>query len=479
MDDSWDAIIIGCGMAGLATGIRLATFDQKVLILEKHNAPGGLNSFYFQQGRKFDVGLHAVTNFSGPGDRRTPLRKLLRQLRISPEAFPLYPQNGSRIAFPGADLRFSNDFDLLESEVARVFPRQMDAFHQLRATVLDYDALNLEKTSPRAREVIRRHISDPLLEDMLLCPLMYYGSATENDMDFAQFVTLWKSIYEEGFGRPLAGVRVLIRALLDRYRELGGKRRMRCGVDRILLDGDRACGVRLPDGQVLRARHVFSTVGWPETQVLCGEAPSAPSVSRSVGSLSFTETISVLDQPPARLGWDETIVFFNDSKRFHYEAARNQPVDTRSGVICFPNNYQYPDGQQLGEGLLRVTSIASYPYWSSLPEDQYTVEKKNWFPRIQESALRFLPTVDPARLADATVATDMFTPRTIEHFTSHFGGAVYGSPHKLRTGQTPWANLYLAGTDQGFLGIIGALLSGVSMANRHVIQPMASSSASP
>jgi phytoene dehydrogenase-like protein len=64
----------------------------------------------------------------------------------------------------------------------------------------------------------------------------------------------------------------------------------------------------------------------------------------------------------------------------------------------------------------------------------------------------------------------MFTPRTIEHFTGHLDGAVYGAPVKSRTGRTALGNLYLCGTDQGFLGIVGAMLSGISMANYHVLQ---------
>ncbi|HEY9249677.1 MAG TPA: phytoene dehydrogenase, partial [Rariglobus sp.] len=72
-------------------------------------------------------------------------------------------------------------------------------------------------------------------------------------------------------------------------------------------------------------------------------------------------------------------------------------------------------------------------------------------------------------LAKATVATDMFTPRTITRFTGRLGGAIYGSPQKIRDGRTAIDNLYLAGTDQGFLGIIGAMLSGISMANFHIL----------
>ena len=47
----YDTIIIGAGMSGLAAGIRLAYYDQKVCILERHTTIGGLNSFYRLNGR--------------------------------------------------------------------------------------------------------------------------------------------------------------------------------------------------------------------------------------------------------------------------------------------------------------------------------------------------------------------------------------------------------------------------------------------
>ena len=42
----YDVIVIGSGLSGLAAGIRLAMFDKKVLIIEKHTVVGGLNSYY-------------------------------------------------------------------------------------------------------------------------------------------------------------------------------------------------------------------------------------------------------------------------------------------------------------------------------------------------------------------------------------------------------------------------------------------------
>jgi hypothetical protein len=49
-------------------------------------------------------------------------------------------------------------------------------------------------------------------------------------------------------------------------------------------------------------------------------------------------------------------------------------------------------------------------------------------------------------------------------------GAIYGSAKKYRTGVTPVSNLFICGTDQGFLGIVGSMLSGIAMANAHALR---------
>lgn len=469
IDSHYDTIIIGCGMAGLAAGIRLAMFDRKVLILEKHNAPGGLNSFYFKDGRRFDVGLHAVTNFVPVGVKGTPLVKLLRQLRIPREAFALCPQKGSRISFDGVDLRFGNGIALLESEVANVFPGQIDRFRQLRKAVLEYNEFDPLLTPESTRERLESYLGDPLLRDMLLCPLMYYGNAREHDMDFDQFVILWKAIFEEGFGRPYEGVRVIIRALLQRYRDLGGQRRMKCGVRRLHGGQNKIRSVELENGEVLTADHVISTAGHAETLRLCeGSANGDATREPATGPLSFIEALSVLDCQPRELGVEDTIIFFNHGKSFRYQRPV-EDVDLSSGVICFPNNYQYGERGELEEGMMRVTMMAHYDRWKNLAAADYALAKAHWFPEAQQSAAKFLPSVSAEKLQKHTVARDMFTPRTIEYFTGHIGGAVYGAPEKSRSGKTSWSNLYLAGTDQGFLGITGAMLSGISMANAHVL----------
>jgi len=461
----YDVVIIGAGMSGLAAAIRVALAGKSVLVLERHEAPGGLNSFYRQNGRIFDVGLHALTNFAEKGVKGAPLNKIFRQLRIPRDSFDLNPQLGSRIYFPEKSLTFTNDPARLEAEVSENFPECIDGFREVVRFVEDRDATALTDRGEMAGPFLERKISDPLLREMILCPILYYGSATEGDIDLDQFVILFRSLYLEGFSRPIDGVRTIIRSLLRKLKEVGGERRMRCGVKKMSVASGRVQELELDDGTTIRAGTVLSSAGLVETNRLCGiEEEREP-----VGRLSFVETISIYRQNPSHFGWNDTITFFSTERPFQYRRPENDLVDPASGVLCIPNHYDYGEDRELSDGVVRLTALANYDKWKDLEAPAYQEAKEHWFRRLQQVALEVLPTplVDPA---SSLVASDMFTPLTVEKFTGHLGGAVYGSSRKAKDGTTDFENLYLCGTDQGFLGIVGAMLSGISIANRYVIQ---------
>ncbi len=461
---TYDTLIIGAGMSGLAAGIRLAYFDQKVCICERHNTIGGLNSFYRLRGRDFDVGLHAVTNFTPKGAKKGPLAVLLRQLRMAWDDLALAPQIGSAVAFPGIELKFNNDPKYFQSEVERLFPQQRDNFQRLLEKIAGYDDLNAEMFTLSSRQILNETISDPLLVEMLLCPLMWYGNAREDDMDWGQFSIMFRAIFLEGMARPFRGVRLILKNLVRKFRELGGELKLRSGISRIHVDGDRVVGVALDNGQELQARVILSSAGVVETLRLCDDLSTAEPAR--AGQLSFVETVSVLDRPPQAMGYDRTIVFFNDSTKFHWQRPRNQLIDPRTGVICSPNNFRYaPDEGELPDNMIRITALADFDLWQQLPSDKYTIEKLRGYDQVLASAVRFVPD-----FRNHVVDTDMFTPTTIRRFTWHDNGAVYGAPEKRLDGQTHLKNLFLCGTDQGYVGIIGSIISGISMANRHCLQ---------
>ncbi|MHC5110237.1 MAG: phytoene desaturase family protein [Planctomycetota bacterium] len=465
----FDVVIIGAGMSGLAAGIRAAYFDKRVCILERHYAYGGLNSYYTFARRPFDVGLHALTNFAPPNRRHAPMNKLLRQLRLDRDELDLCQQHHSEIRFPGRRLRFDNQPEMLVEDVRREFPQDIDGFLRLCQVVDDYDDTRLDAAYASARKVLAEFVSDPVLVDMLLCPLMYYGSAEPRDMDFTQFVTMFKALFREGFSRPRGGVRTIIKALVRRYRALGGKLRMRCGVKSMSIERDRVTAIRLDDGEEITADVVLSCAGYPETLALCTDgagnkgADGQPRAEADdIGILSFVENIAVLDVLPAELGLDATIVFFNDSDRFTYDRP-DDPIDLRSGVVCCPSNYERHE--DMAEGLFRVTWLANADYWSGLDEGAYRAAKRDYLEAFHQCGRAYMPA-----FSNHVLLTDTFTPRTIQHFTGHWNGAVYGSPRKRRDGKTPVENLFICGTDQGFLGIIGAMLSGITIANLYVLQ---------
>jgi phytoene dehydrogenase-like protein len=457
----YDVLIIGAGMSGLAAGIRLAYYDKKVCIIERHYRVGGLNSFYNRGGRKFDVGLHAMTNYVPEGVRSTPLPKLLRQLKLKREDFALCPQRMSAIKFPDKTLRFSNDLDYFIQEVADNFPVQVDNFQRLLKTIFEYDELNLYAKPVSARDVVGSIISDPLLIDMVFCPLMFYGNARELDMEFGQFVIMFKGIYCEGFARPQAGVRQILDVLLRKYRGCGGELRTRCAVTGIRVANGRVESILLENGEVLTADRILSSAGYVETMRLLSDYDPT-GLKDEAGQLSMVEFITVLDKQPAEMGHETTIVFYNNSDRFDYRRP-DDLVNVSSGVICCPNNFQYET--PLPEGMIRITNLANFDLWNRLNEEEYKAQKAAWLRTSLNEVVKLMPD-----FRDSIVFTDVFTPRTIHRFTGHINGAVYGTPNKTKMGTTRLENLFICGTDQGFLGIVGAMLSGISMANLHVLQ---------
>ena len=453
-------IIIGGGLSGLAAALRFARFIPDVLLLEQHSRVGGLNSYYYRNNRLFETGLHAITNYASPKEKDAPLNRLLRQLKIKRKELELHQQNKSEIRFINQQsLSFSNDFSLLDSEIKTKFPSSHKGFRKLLLLINSYDPF---KPVPfiSAKIIIEEHLQNPLLTDMLLCPLMYYGSSIENDMDLGQFVIMFKAIFEEGMFRPGGTIKDFLDLLLHHYNSYGGVIRTKTGVKQIISTGKKVSGVILENGDEISCDYLLSTIGSEETFTLLGKDSRIKQMIR----LGFVETIFEVD-PATKLsgGHDNTIIFYNNGSEFRYQQPE-QLVDFNSGVICMPQNFQDLPACPYKE--VRTTHLANYEYWAKGASNRsaYIKAKDNTAGSSLSVAEKIL-----GNFAENIVYRDTFTPLTIKRFTAKKKGAIYGNPIKIKDGDIGYDNLFLAGTDQGFLGIIGSMMSGVSIINQHIL----------
>ena len=279
-------------------------------------------------------------------------------------------------------------------------------------------------------------------------------------MEFGQFCVMFRSIFLEGFARPFDGVRHILFKLVKRFKSLGGEIRLNAGVKRFVHnERDEVDHIELENGEEIRAKSYLSSAGWPETMNLCGMGEKVS--DKEIGKLGFVETISVLDKSPKKMGHDKTIVFFNDSERFSYRNP-DSLVDLRSGVICAPSNFAY--NKPFEENMIRITALANYDLWRKLSPEEYRRQKLLQYEKTLESAARFVP-----EFRSSVIDVDMFTPLTIRRFTGRERGAIYGAAEKRYDGLTPLRNLFICGADQGMVGIVGAMVSGLVVANTRVL----------
>ena len=157
MEDRYDIVVVGGGLAGLAAAALAGREGRRVLLLERSSTLGGRAQTFEQEGFYFNEGAHAFS-------RGGPAQEVLDSLGVKYEgAEPLFGgfrvvKDGRLHRFPlrATSLLFSDLFSTRDKvEVARAFTR----FKQMRPA--DYDSvpfsdfLTTEVRSPAVRHYVR------------------------------------------------------------------------------------------------------------------------------------------------------------------------------------------------------------------------------------------------------------------------------------------------------------------------------------
>lgn len=270
------SIVVGAGLGGMATAIHLATQGRRVLVLEKNERVGGKLNLVQAGGYTFDIGPSLLTMpwvldelFAAAGRR---LCDYLELTQIEPTCRYFWPDGAQFDAWQRlpqlvqAIARLSPPdvpgFFRFLAHTARIYDAVADAFllrpfdgigelltPQLMSHALRIDAMRSVDAavssffrSPYLRQVFNRYAtyngSSP-----------YLAPATFNVIAYIEMA--------EGGWYVRGGMYELGRALRRLAEELGVEVRTSAPVQEVLLEGGRACGVRLDNGEQLPAEQVI------------------------------------------------------------------------------------------------------------------------------------------------------------------------------------------------------------------------------
>ena len=457
--ESPEVAVIGGGPAGLAAALRLALCGKRVGLWERHTRLGGMNSWYLRQGRVVDTGLHALTNLAPPQETAAPLNQLLRQLRIRRQELNLTPQNRSRIRFPQGEVVLTNDFSAVEAQFRRLFPGDFPGFTTLVEELRRRGYGGGAPQGESANALLEKHLASPAFRDMLRFPVFFYGCPSPEDMEAHAFATMFRSIFLEGLGRPAGGMRPFLETLESHLRREEVALHLGDAVEEILLSPEgRLRGIRTRQAGEIPVSQVVSTIGARETAALCPPGALPRLEDGPAGQICCLEAICTLPKPPAHYGFQDAVLFLCRTPEFAF--APTDRGEEQALLVCAPGNYQGEE-ESSEATLLRISAMTRKELWDKAQDPQKYEHRKR---QAAESLRQALEQDFPA-LAQAATLLAVFPRFPVQAFTGHVHGAIYGSPKKLSQGETGIPGLLLAGTDQGLLGIVGALLSGVLVAN--------------
>ncbi len=495
---SWDVIVIGSGIGGLACAAALARTGHAVLVVEQHHVAGGLTQIFCRKGFCWDVGVHYLGEMGPDG----AAHKLLDWLTGGAIQFNSLGTVYDTVHFPGNFVtQFARPQAALQLELKERFPASssdIDAFFAALAEAENAGrALFAQRVMPgllatvhglwherdirkwwgrSSAEVLDQLIADPQLRAVLLAQKGDYGGVAASEISFGLHALVMRHYFNGAF-YPVGGAKVFAEALVPVIEQAGGCIRLNAKVRELLIEDGTVIGVRLDDGTPLHAPRVFSDIGARNTVGLlpadlrdCEWALEiesfAPSVCHVALYLGLEGDIRACGATPAN-HW------FHETWDINAGVWRN-PVEEPSApalFISFPSlkdpAHDPGDRQRHTAEVVAMASWEPFDAWSDStlgdrPED-YTAFKA----AIEQSLLAQFARHFPA-LAPMIVTHELSTPLTTAAYIGSQQGAIYGlevSPRRFLSdslrAKTPIPGLFLAGQDVVTPGVTGAMMGGV------------------
>jgi all-trans-retinol 13,14-reductase len=457
VQDYYDVIVVGSGLAGLTSANSLAKCGHSVLLLEHHYQFGGLATWFRRPGGHiFDISLHGFP---------IGMIKSCRKYWTREIADSIVQLKGIRFVNPQFEVETTfdrQDFTRLLIEKFGIPAETVEAFFTHLRGMNFYDDDNrttrdlFEEFFPGRDDVVR----------LLMEPIAYANGSTLDDPAITYGI-VFSNFMSKGVFTFQGGTDVLIKKMVAELKQNGADLRRCALVEKILVDGGpdgtrRVSGV-IANGRRIGCRAVMSNSSLRGTVLnLAGRENFDPVYVKSVENVRLNSSscqVYIGLKPGETFEEIGDLIFTSDSEKFSSRELVDLGTRSRTFSIYYP---------EIRPGKGRHTVVASlngrYDEWNSLSAEDYEKEKQRIIEESLHSLERFIPDI-----RSKVEHVEAATPRTIEHYTRHqtsFGTKFEGLGCSMDLpNQLP--GLYHAGSVGIIMsGWLGSMNYGVIVSNK-------------
>jgi phytoene dehydrogenase-like protein len=512
MNQHYDAIVVGSGLGGLTAGALWAKQGKRVLVLERHDKPGGAATVYRRKRLDIEVSLEQIDGFD-TGDQKRHLWQALdldRYLQRLPlkEFYSVRFADGSKVHVPHnteqAQQALSASFPSNQQKVANYFKELIGIRKAVDYLNLDHKSLFwwlsngfkipyfvfqiLKRNNKTVADLMQTHFDDKeKIKISLAANIGFYSNNIEAFS--AIYFALAQGSYHCGGGYYLAGgSQALSDALVAQIEAANGRVVTKRTVSKVLIRNGKVIGVEHQNNLTIGKRRDPKEIDIEQAHsevVFFNAAPSLlpgmlPKIEAKLIHQRYrTKPLSTslwtlslgMDTPPEQLGIDANTTFIipKHCKTFSaYASSQNDFSETPNNDNMPP--YSITDHNRLDSGLnkagrylLTLVGVDAINHWEALSEEAYYAHKKAWSDALIDDLERHYPGIKAT-----IVFEDMATARTMREYLNTPEGAVYGfeqtAPFFKKgppSSKTPIKGLFLASAFGAFGGgFTGAMLSG-------------------